>query len=724
MTGPSRTFRMTGHLMGVLRRILDFHAHVEGLENLVDRPTLFVVNHFTRMETFVVPYLLFQHTGREAHSLADSGLFKGLMGEYLRHMGTVSVREPLRNRRIIGELLVGRHDWVIFPEGLMVKTKDVVQDGTYTITSPYRSGPPHTGAAVLALKTELTRQRYLGLQKQQDSDSLRQLRDRYGLENGVEPSPLSTVIVPVNITFYPIRPHANALSRVATRIKRDLPERVIEELRTEGSLLLDDTDMSIYLGKPIEVADYLKSFTTSFSKWIPTLTDTTQENFVVWTQKGPLTRAFMDRIYTSTAINIDHLVCLGLVNLHTDRIPVQDFHRAIMLSALTIRETRSRRTHPSLQSRLVNIVADEPYEPMEDIIALAKSEGILSQEGDDYVINRARLDDPHHFHDIRLHNVARVIANEAMPMHEVVKTVARYVNRPSERLRKELARSLRHEDVKEFDRDYEAYYEEGLSKAPSVGRPFILRNADKRVGILLCHGYLAAPAEVRPLGEFLYEAGYSVYGARLKGFGTGPKQMMSVTWQDWQQSFDRAYAILKNECDEIILGGFSAGALLVLQAAARKKDFIRGLFCINTPLVLADRRIPFAPAALAMNKVMKKFHGPEVVAEYVENHSETPEINYSVNYLKGIRELTLLIDECRKSLSQIEAPCLIVHGDADPVSKPEGADIIESAIASKVKKKILVRADNHNIVRHGPRDEVFTHVLSFIQNEILTGSGR
>jgi 1-acyl-sn-glycerol-3-phosphate acyltransferase len=484
MTGPSRTFRMTGHVMGVLRRILDFHAHVEGLENLVDRPTLFVVNHFTRMETFIVPYLLYQHTGREAHSLAHAGLFKGVLGEYLKQMGTVSVREPLRNRRIIGELLVGVHDWVIFPEGLMVKSKEVIQHGTYTITAPHRSGPPHTGAAVLALKTELARQRYLLSRDQGDQDTLRQIRDRYGILSGSEPRSEATVVVPVNITFYPIRPHANAISRVATRIKHDLPDRVIEELRTEGSLLLDNTDMSIYLGKPIEVADYIRSFASSFSKWIPTLSDSTQDNFVVWTQKGPLTRAFMDRIYTSTAINIDHLVCLALVHLQTERISIQDFSRAILLSALAVRETRYRRTHPSLQSRLINIVADERHAAFDDIMTLAKNEGVVRQDGEMYVINRNRLDAPHNFHDIRLHNVVRVIANEAMPMQEVVRTVTRYIGKPSARLRKEVSRRLRHEDVGEFDRDYEAFYEESFSKAPSVGRPFILRNPDKRIGVL------------------------------------------------------------------------------------------------------------------------------------------------------------------------------------------------------------------------------------------------
>ena len=120
--------KATAAMINVLQRIFKLAIHVEGLDNITDRPTLFVVNHFTRVETFIVPYILYKHTDRKIRSLANPELFKGVFGEYLARVGAHSTREPLRNRLIVGDLVSGRHDWVIYPEGVMVKSKTVYEN--------------------------------------------------------------------------------------------------------------------------------------------------------------------------------------------------------------------------------------------------------------------------------------------------------------------------------------------------------------------------------------------------------------------------------------------------------------------------------------------------------------------------------------------------------------------------------------------------------------------
>jgi esterase/lipase/1-acyl-sn-glycerol-3-phosphate acyltransferase len=710
----SRVFKATAAMIDVLHKVLKLSIHVEGLENISDRPTLFVVNHFTRMETFIVPYVLHKHTEKELRALAEEGLFKGLFGEYLKRMGARSRREPLRNRLIIGDLVAGRHDWVIFPEGVMVKTKKVVHRGKLHIAHPKRDGRPHTGAAVLALKAALVRERFLEACRTGNAAVMKELGDRYEIAADQCRNLPGLVITPVNITFYPLRPKDNMLSRIATGIRPNLSEEMLEELKTEGSLLLKDTDMTIYFSPPVEVQDYLDRPVSTLRK-LPLLQSSQQERIVISSQRWPLTRDFMKTIYATTALNLDHLFCIGLRELKADVIKITDFHRALYLSALTIRKNETRRVHESLHNELIKLIADEVHSPLESICRLAEAEGIVRRAGDTYQIVRRKMTRPYGHEDMRLHGTTRVIANEVEPLSLVAKTVADFVNMPPEKMKAELVERVSTLDREHFEGDYALYYEQGLSKSPSIGRPFFLHSPGSETGVLLCHGYLAAPEEMRPLGDFLHNAGYTVYGARLQGFGTGPEQLLDVSWEDWMVSFNRAYAVLRNCCDRIILGGFSAGALLVLLNAARKNKEINAIFCIDTPLILMDRRACLlTPAVLGWNRVMRKVHLPATVEEAVINESETPDINYPVHYLTGVRELCELMAECRDRLPEVKAPCLIIHGNEDPVADPQSADVVYARIGSAVKEQIIIEADYHNLVQQEGREEIFQHILQFI----------
>ncbi len=710
----SRVFKATSAMIDMLQHVLKFSIHVEGLENISDQPTLFVVNHFTRMETFIVPYVLHKHTDKELRALADSALFKGLFGEYLHRMGARSTHEPLRNRQIIGDLAAGRHDWVIFPEGAMIKSKKVMRHGRLRLTHPKHMGRPHTGAAVLALKAALVRERFLAACHSGDTATMEELGEKYDIARDQCQYFPGPVVTPVNITFYPLRPKDNALSRIATGIRPNITEQLAEELKTEGSLLLKHTDMTIYFSPPVDVQEYLERPLASLRK-APFLKNAQRDNIALISQRWPLTKRFMETIYATTAVNLDHLFCIGLRSLKTDFIKAEEFHRALYLSALTIRESENRRVHSSLHNNLIKLIADEPHEPLEDICKLAVEEGIVTCEDGGYRVARRNMSETLAHDDMRLHGATRVIANEIEPMSFVVKTVAHYVNLSAVKLREEIAERVHKMDEDHFEKDYALYFEKGLSKAPSIGRPFFLRSPSSDTGILLCHGYLAAPEEMRPLGEFLHDAGYTVYGARLQGFGTGPEQLLDVSWEDWALSFNRAYAVLRNCCKKVILGGFSAGALLVLLNAARKKGAIDSIFCIDTPLILMDRHAcTLTPVALGWNRVMKKLHMPATLSESIDNKSETPEINYPIHYLEGVRELCELISVCRDGLADVEAPCLIIHGSEDPIADPQSADVVYDKIGSSIKNRVTIEADYHNLVQKEDRERVFKEVLQFI----------
>jgi 1-acyl-sn-glycerol-3-phosphate acyltransferase len=225
-----------------------------------DMSAVFTVNHFTRLETLLLPYAIYKHTGREVMSLAAAELFQGRIGQFLESTGNISTKAPDRDKIIVRSLLKGAHPWVIFPEGQMVKDKKVIDHkGEYSIYNDGLRRPPHKGAAVLALRTEFYRHKIDCIRQRGEEEPLKHALEMFGLESTEETVGKRTVIIPVNITYYPIRAHDNVLLRMATRFAEDLSKRAIEELSVEGTVLSEDTDIDITLGDPIDVAEYLRA---------------------------------------------------------------------------------------------------------------------------------------------------------------------------------------------------------------------------------------------------------------------------------------------------------------------------------------------------------------------------------------------------------------------------------------------------------------------------------
>jgi carboxylesterase len=88
---------------------------------------------------------------------------------------------------------------------------------------------------------------------------------------------------------------------------------------------------------------------------------------------------------------------------------------------------------------------------------------------------------------------------------------------------------------------------------------------------LLVHGFPGTPAEMRALGQALQEAGCTVQGILLPGFGPQIETLPEREYQEWIEAVREALAKLQQEYDPVLLVGYSMGGAVALNVAAQQR---------------------------------------------------------------------------------------------------------------------------------------------------------
>jgi esterase/lipase len=345
---------------------------------------------------------------------------------------------------------------------------------------------------------------------------------------------------------------------------------------------------------------------------------------------------------------------------------------------------------------------------------LALEKGNLIKRGGRYFRDRKSFSSAYSFHRARIDNPIDVMANAVEPLRQFQRAVQRNACLPAFWIRRQVRNRLVREAVEEFAEDYRRYGVPDESKPMDVGMPFLLKGRSGRPGVVLCHGYMAAPLEVKGLAEFLGRQGYWVYAPRLRGHGTSPQDLAERSYQDWLHSVDRGYAVMSSICRGVVVGGFSTGAGLALHLAARVRN-LAGVFAISAPMRLKDFNTRFVPAVDMWNRLMERANRAGAKMEFVENRPENPHINYLRNPVSGVREIERLMDDLEPRLSGIEIPSLVVQSSGDPVVDPRGSEKIFRMLGARDKKYVVFNISRHGILIGEDSEKVYQIVCDFLR---------
>jgi len=423
---------------------------------------------------------------------------------------------------------------------------------------------------------------------------------------------------------------------------------------------------------------------------------------------------YMKSIYKMTTVNHDHIFAYILKKHPHTVISDYDFKNRASLAIERIKELKLSNFHTTLLNKDENIGADIFHEKYDSFIEEAVANGLIMIDGNKIIKNHSKFTPSYNFHNIRKDNFVEVLNNEIEPLKELTRMLWWLMLKPPFLIRRQVHNTFSKLDLELFREDYKEYYIEGESKPEHIGAPFFMTSIFNRYGVLLIHGYMAAPEEMRLLAEKLFKAGYDVYGVRLRGHGSSPEDLAGRRWEDWYESVNRGYVAIKNSTKEFAIAGFSTGAGLALLQAARKPDKFKAVIPISAPLRLQDIRAHLSGAVVFFNSILDKFKMKKQMIEYVANNPENPHINYTRNPIKGTYELDQLMGVVEKELKNIKAPALIIQGSHDPVVNPASADEVFEKIGSEKKTLIKINSARHGIVRGDELSEVAEHVISFL----------
>ena len=235
-----------------------------------------------------------------------------------------------------------------------------------------------------------------------------------------------------------------------------------------------------------------------------------------------------------------------------------------------------------------------------------------------------------------------------------------------------------------------------------------------RTGILLTHGFTGAPKEMRWMGDYLNEQGYTCLGIRLAGHATDSEDMIRSNWTDWTASVEDGFHLLSGSVDRIFLAGLSMGGVLSLLMSTRLD--VAGVVAMSTPYKLPDDpRLRHIEWISRIVSYMPK-SDEEPGASWFDKEAFKEHVSYPQNPVRSIGELNKLLGEMRAALPNLHVPVLLIHSRDDKYVLPENMEMIFADLKNTSDKtKVYITGSGHVVTRDAARRQVFDLVRDFIK---------
>jgi carboxylesterase len=233
--------------------------------------------------------------------------------------------------------------------------------------------------------------------------------------------------------------------------------------------------------------------------------------------------------------------------------------------------------------------------------------------------------------------------------------------------------------------------------------------ANKKIGVLLVHGFTGSPGSMRPWAEYLNQRGYTVTVPLLPGHGTKPEDLNLVKWKEWPAKVENDLNALMQTCEKVFICGLSMGGGTTLNVATRYSKQLAGIILVN-PMI----HVKFIPAQLAW--VISRFQKMrDSVGDDIKRPGIT-EYGYDSLPAVGVYELLKMLSYTRKRLHDVTVPLQLFHSVEDHTLPVSNTEIIMQGVGSREKNRIELVNSYHVATLDYDAEIIFENSRLFIES--------
>ncbi len=286
---------------------------------------------------------------------------------------------------------------------------------------------------------------------------------------------------------------------------------------------------------------------------------------------------------------------------------------------------------------------------------------------------------------------------------------------------------------------FDINFKKSKRSSPDTDRGLFLKGSNGSA-VILAHGMTGSPQEMKFLGTFLNQRGYSVICPRLANHGKPIEILKKTTWQEFYQSVRSAFLEMKAEHKFVFAAGLSMGALLTLLLADDFGDKLSAVSCLSPTLFYDGWNTPWYKCFLPLAFItpLKRFlyfkeeppYGikneqiQRLMHRYYSNtglHNSEHVARYGYPYFPVtlFYQLHLLVRHLSKRLPNINVPLQLIQARNDDITSVKNSQFIYDRVKSSDKELILLDNSYHVITADQEREKVAEKVDSFFKKIIL-----